>query len=93
MTTNELKEKFVRNYGFKHPWPPSYGVDADTYACVCQAIFDRQVILGTPSFVHVAVGPHGGIMFQSVELLLVRNHEQESSESHTPIQEGKSQQD
>lgn len=72
MTSNELGNYLNKEYGIENPWPAKLEVDADTYAQVCQAIFDHVVNnyhLSGP-FYEIALGPNKGIMFKNVELIL-----------------------
>lgn len=86
MTTNELRKLFNDKYGMDQNWPTRYEVDHETYANVCQAIFDYQFnrqsefeSLGMDDDVEQIPGVHEitiflginrGIMFKNVELLL-----------------------
>ena len=71
MTTTELQKKFNLEFGLS-PWPASYQVDHETYANVCQTIFGVLKSLdGLEGYGYVIMlGPHKGIMFKNVELML-----------------------
>lgn len=80
MTTDEFRAKLNKEYGIKHPWPEMLEVDHETYANVCQTIFNKYAekapvsLLGLGSIVTLAIGPKkGGIMFHGVELILKDN--------------------
>lgn len=82
MTADELKGFFNDKYGIDKKWPHSYEVDHETYANVCQAIFNfkfEEQELWEPTdseqksaieYLPIAVGPSKGIMFHGVELIL-----------------------
>lgn len=66
MTSSELREHF-HLLGY----PSTFKVDHVTYANVCQDIFNWKITNYTEDqFVEIALGPHGGIMFKNVELIL-----------------------
>lgn len=69
MTPNELRNYFNNTYGMNESWPKQFKVDADTYAQVCQEIFNLVVDHHGP-FIEIALGPNNGIMFKNVELIL-----------------------
>ncbi len=72
MTANELT-----NYLF-NSWVPidrqnaTYEVDHETFANVCQAIFDMKAPKGATSqrIIQIAIGKNNGIMFKGVEIIL-----------------------
>lgn len=67
MTANQLRDKFANEFAFGQ-WPGQYHVDADTYANVCQEIFNqREIKFGV---VRIALGINRGVMFRNVELIL-----------------------
>lgn len=70
MTPNELRNYFNTKYGMNEPWPDKFKVDADTYAQVCQEIFNHVVDGIDRPFITIAIGPNNGIMFKNVELIL-----------------------
>jgi len=73
----QLAAHFSKTFGFKE-WPKTYEVDAETYALVCQAIFDHELEIQFPDTkldvfaLQIAVGPNNGLMFKNVELILRR---------------------
>lgn len=83
MTTNELRNSFNNKYGLGE-WPLTYEVDHETYANVCQDIFENQFRLDNlfwdtvedgeqkpdVEILSIAVGRNKGIMFKNVELIL-----------------------
>ena len=69
MTAEELIHKLNIDYGM-HKWPPVYEVDAETYANVCHYVFNMLANYFTDLKVTVSIGPHHGIMFKNVELIL-----------------------
>lgn len=76
MTAEELKIQLNNVYGITKEWPDHLEVSADTYANVCQHVFDRgqekdftdrkDIKRFTLSF-----GVNNGLMFKGVELILV----------------------
>ena len=70
MTADELSSNLNSIYGLKE-WPRTFTVDHETYANCCQFVFNRitPVIGGLP-WHSVALGPHRGLMFKDIELLL-----------------------
>jgi hypothetical protein len=68
-TTEELRRKFNNEFRLSK-WPATYEVDSETYANVCQTIFEWAGDLG---LVKIAIGPNNGIMFKNVELILKKN--------------------
>lgn len=73
MTSTELSNKLCKKYDIHEVWPTTYEVDSVTYANVCQHCFDRYHIKGQPRMMQLALGPNGGILFHSVELILKVN--------------------
>jgi uncharacterized protein YeaC (DUF1315 family) len=79
MTTAQLKSIFNNEFGLGK-WPDKYEVDHETYANVCQAIFNWLVETGNaqnyPCLEQdkeaISLGPNNGIMFKNVELILSR---------------------
>jgi len=79
MTASELKEFLFNIYGYR-PYPDTYEVDADTYANVCQEIFNNKItndhnyslVEGRNYYsMRIEVGKISkGIMFKGVELIL-----------------------
>lgn len=75
MTAQELRNEFSKKFGFQQ-WPPDYVVDAETYANVCQAVFDSALEHQFPDtsvehfYLRISTGPNNGIMFKGVELIL-----------------------
>lgn len=72
MTAMQLSNKLCKEYDIHNPhkWPRTYVVDYRTYANVCQNYFHYSHTIGEPRFVSVALGPNGGILFHSVELIM-----------------------
>ena len=71
MTLNDLVNKF--NTEFKlGQWPSAYRVDHETYANVCQELFNTipSERLGFLSRVTITLGPNKGILLKNVELIL-----------------------
>jgi len=83
MTSNELRSIFNKTYGLGE-WPKSFNVDHETYANVCQDVFNWYVknknevtkysvhIEGEETIIELSIGPNNGIMFKNVELILVK---------------------
>ena len=76
MTAEELRKKFNRAFGLEK-WPKTYAIDHETYANVCQFIFESKIrnneevaFQGDINEVLIALGPNNGIMFKNVELVL-----------------------
>ena len=70
MTTAQLRHKFNTEFGTRN-WPKTFEVDADTLANVCNDFFLSQKVMGHHwESIHVIIGPNGGFMFKSVELIL-----------------------
>ena len=78
MTANELRTYFNKTYGLM-PWPPTFEVDAETYANCCNAVFqnrleaDDSIATVYPDFtvIQIAIGNvSNGLMFKNVELIL-----------------------
>ncbi len=75
MTADELHRLLNDLYGRTKPWPKYREVDAETYANVCQEIFDNLIKTypRADNHVYIALGPlTNGIMFKNVELILVK---------------------
>ena len=84
MTTEQFRRMLNSNYGIKSAFPKEMLVDADTYANVCQAVFNRQVTENEDTLpitygdvdgpkgwcISLCLGVHNGIMFKNVELIL-----------------------
>lgn len=78
MNAEELRHKLEDEFGL-NSWPQQYKVDAETYAKVCQSIFSNSSIKSEGDIydhirgivkVKIALGPHDGIMFKNIELIL-----------------------
>ena len=76
MTTDELRNKMNNDFGLSE-WPKYMYVDSETYANVCQNIFDTKAdnISFTSGerfikIVKISLGVHHGILFKNVELLI-----------------------
>lgn len=84
MTIDELRNHFNDNFPAYEKWPTTYEVDHETYANVCQSIFNFQVednvdtiplTYNTPNghkgyCISLCLGSRNGIMFKNVELIL-----------------------
>lgn len=70
MTPNQLSNQILIEHDTTKAWPRTWEVDCETYANVCQNYFDRLRVIGQPQFISLALGPNGGILFNSVELIL-----------------------
>jgi len=74
MTANELREFFYDRFSLGE-WPDQYEVSPETYANVCQTIFEHEsteLVLFSKDLIRVVIslGPNHGIMFKNVELIL-----------------------
>ena len=69
MTTEELRHKFNTEFEMGE-WPKTYGVDHETYANVCQFVFNKKLEAESGPWIPIAVGVNGGILFKNVELIL-----------------------
>lgn len=84
MTSNELRKLFNDKFG-NEKWPKTYEVDHETYANICQDIFDHHVQSKTMFWdsvenakditdfqvIGIFLGlTKNGIMFKNVELIL-----------------------
>ena len=73
MTATALREHLNLTYG-SGPWPDHIEVDGQTYANVCQAIFDyhQEAVLLVKGCkkIPIIIGPNNGIMYKNVELIL-----------------------
>jgi hypothetical protein len=67
MTTKQLREFLDYRSSIDKKWPEKLEVNHNTYANVCQSIFEHKARMGV---VHVQLGSHNGIMFHGVELVL-----------------------
>ncbi len=84
MTVQELRKSLEDQYGLHTKWPDRLLVDADTYANVCDFVFNRAVENNDPErgvncnmrvggyyiIDNLGLGPHRGIMFKDVEISL-----------------------
>lgn len=85
MTASELKSLLQERFGIQDNWPPTFVVDAETYANICQSIFDTKIIMeglheirGGLAEIPIIVGPvKNGIMFKNVELIIRHDHTRE----------------
>lgn len=73
MTTAELRQHFNQQFPRGH-WPKTFLVDASTYGHVCDTIL-RDIALDRQDFetfysANIILGPHHGLMFKNVELIL-----------------------
>ncbi len=73
MTPNELRNKFNDEFGLDK-WPEIYEVDHETYANVCQELFNSKephtIVASYISMINITIGPNKGIFFKNVELIL-----------------------
>ncbi len=71
MTSSELRTLFNESFGLGE-WPEIYKVDTETYAYICNDIFQHKNEHNHRhiNFITIAVGSHGGIMFKNVELII-----------------------
>jgi len=69
MTANELRDKFINEFK-TGPWPPLYYVDHETYANVCQYVFEATHQRVNNDTIELHLGINSGIMFNGVELIL-----------------------
>lgn len=74
MTPTELLHDWHETFGPETKWPNAVVVDQETYAQMCQLVFNQSNILTINNVrtVTLSVGPHRGLMFKNVELLLLR---------------------
>ena len=84
MTYDELIHHFNSIFGNNGPWPLTYEVDLETYANVCDGIFQRKLrskvgkidfegyTLDNTAFLDIGVGPHAGIKLRNIELIIKR---------------------
>jgi len=86
MTIEQLRRMLNTNYGIDTKWPNKLVVDHETYASVCQHIFehyDDDSVLFWDSIkdgerepdiltIQVMLGPNRGILFKGVELILLK---------------------
>jgi hypothetical protein len=79
MTVYELRSYFNEKFGLDD-WPKQYAVTPETYANVCQFIFERTVLKQSQnpfadnpelSWITISVGPNCGIMLKDVELIML----------------------
>lgn len=76
MTAQELRSFFNERFGIEEEWPKKFEVDAETYGYCCQAVFSNPststYVAGDTNlyFADIWLGPHKGLMFKSVELIL-----------------------
>ena len=71
MTATELSRKFNDEFEL-NKWPTTYEVDVETYANVCQYLFENLTKLPIEGIrrVSIAVGKNNGILFKNVELVM-----------------------
>lgn len=79
MTVQELTKLFNQSFGDRldKPWPKTYDVDHETYANVCQSLFEWKAervfvnnIKDDMKWIEISIGANNGIMFKNVELIL-----------------------
>lgn len=73
MQAYKLKQMLADKFGIEGSYPLMLEVDHETYANVCQEIFNKRGYfnpIDLPQFPRIALGPHNGIMFNGVELIL-----------------------
>lgn len=77
MTVQQLIQhinSFADKSGVSTPLPQTLEVDSETYANVCQFIFNSKVIeYNTHHIVRIILGEHNGIKFKDVELILKKD--------------------
>lgn len=77
MTAMELLDYFNKVFGLEE-WPKTFIVDHETYSNVVRYLLsthERTQIYDDIWAVTIAVGPHGGIYFKNVELLIGKRQE------------------
>lgn len=69
-SAEELRREFNETFGIKN-YPKKVLVNHETYANICQFIFDRiaDKVENGP-FYEIALGINKGIMFKNIELIL-----------------------
>jgi hypothetical protein len=76
MTAQELIQKLNKEYGIESRWPTFLEVDGETYANICQFIFDdklkRVPYICKTVIIPIAIGETGGIFFKGMEIILKR---------------------
>lgn len=72
MTVDELTRLLNDTYGISKWWPKTFEVDHQTYANVCQRVFEvySSSVYTFPDTVSVLIGPNKSVMFKGVELIL-----------------------
>jgi hypothetical protein len=73
MTPIQLSNQILVEHDNTKVWPRTWEVDHETYANVCQHFFDTFHMREQPGFISIALGPNGGILYHSVELILKVN--------------------
>jgi len=78
MTTIELRNYLKDNFRLDEPFPETFEVDAETYANVCQFLFNLKAeemeehgIEPIKYMAKVWLGKHNGVLFKGVELILM----------------------
>jgi hypothetical protein len=74
----ELIAYLNNTYGIDKEWSREFEVSAELYGRVCQALInkakaDRDLYfnwIGLVNAVSIAIGPHNGVMFKNVELII-----------------------
>ncbi len=74
MTAQELRNHFLVSFDISNKWPTTFEVDAETYANVCQEIFNNKKsyekeYYSDGWFARIAFGNNNGIMFKNIELI------------------------
>ena len=69
MTADKLRMEFNEKFALGN-WPEKVLVNAETYANVCQYIFDHIACRVDDEYYEIALGPNRGLMFKNVELIL-----------------------
>ncbi len=78
MTAQDIRKMiadFSNEHGIETPLPETMEVDPETYANVCQAIFDQkapQDLATSQRVITIGIGKHNGIFFKGVEIILKR---------------------
>lgn len=72
MTSGELRNIF--NEFELGKWPKTYEVDHETYANVCQEVFNSHFLNEVEYYkgrsIRISLGSNNGIMFKDIELIL-----------------------
>ena len=79
MTATELIRHLNEAYGISKPFPDHLEVDAETYANVCQHVFDSHHYAAVDKTgkksIEIQIGNNNGILVKGVELILRSSHD------------------